>query len=96
MPDSSAARSSSSPPPTSPREAIAWAPPSGIAPISPVDAACAAPVSAWYGPAVDWAKAAGVVAGFPGNEFRPTASATRGQAASWFLATATAINAADS
>jgi predicted acyl esterase len=47
------------------------------------------PVNAWYGPAVDWAKDAGVVAGFAGNRFRPTARATRGQAANWFLATAT-------
>jgi hypothetical protein len=53
------------------------------------------PVGAWYGPAVDWAKDAGVVAGFAGNQFRPTANATRGQAASWFLATATAVNTSD-
>jgi hypothetical protein len=46
------------------------------------------PSGAWYGPAVDWAKDAGVVAGFAGDRFRPTANATRGQAASWFLAAA--------
>lgn len=46
-PASIAARSSnSSPPEVLPREAISSAPPVSIAPISPVDAACAAPISA--------------------------------------------------
>lgn len=53
------------------------------------------PTGAWYAPAVDWAREAGAVAGFPGNRFRPGANATRGQAAVWLMATAAWLSASD-
>jgi hypothetical protein len=59
---------------------------------SPANGFTDVPPNAWYRPAVDWAKANGVVLGYPGNRFRPTANATRGQAANMFLATATWVS----
>jgi hypothetical protein len=50
------------------------------------------PPAGWYAVAVDWAKDAGVVLGYPGNQYRPAANATRGQAANMFLATADWMN----
>ncbi len=52
------------------------------------------PDDAWYATAVNWAKDQGVVVGFPGDLYRPTADATRGQAANMFRATAASIHAA--
>ena len=52
------------------------------------------PDDAWYASAVNWAKDQAVVVGFPGDLYRPTANATRGQAANMFRATAASIHAA--
>jgi streptogramin lyase len=40
------------------------------------------PANAFYGPALDWAKAQGLVNGFPGNRYKPTDPVNRGQIAS--------------
>ena len=40
------------------------------------------PAGAWYGGALDWAKCHGIVAGFPGNVYRPNDPVNRAQAAS--------------
>ena len=49
--------------------------------------------TAWYDQGLDWAAAAGIVSGFPGQAFRPRDPVNRGQAVSWFDLTAVAVNA---